>query len=82
MKFKAEIHVMLKQDVADVQGAAIQQSLVRHDHPVESVKAGKFFEVVVEAENEEAARKEIETLGDGTFSNPTIEIFRYDLQAL
>ena len=81
MRFVARLHVMLKPDVADVQGAAIQQSLRRHGHPVESVKAGKYFEVELEAENEAAARDQMTQLAESTFSNPVIETWWLDLEA-
>ncbi len=79
MRFRAHIHVMLKPDVADVQGNAIQQSLARHHDPVTSVKAGKYFELEVEAATEADARAVVERLANGTFSNPVIERFWYDL---
>ncbi len=71
---------MLKPDVADVQGAAIQQSLRRHGHPVESVKAGKYFEVELDAPDEATAREQMTQLAEGTFSNPVIETWWLDLE--
>lgn len=81
MIFRATIHVMLKPDVADVQGAAIQQSLRRHGSPVNSVHVGKYFQIELEAADEKAARTEIESLANGTFSNPVIERYWYELKA-
>lgn len=76
MKFQAIIEVMLKADVADVQGMAIEQSLRHHGQAVEQVRAGKRFELVFEAasaaEAEESARK----LATEVFSNPVIETAR------
>lgn len=82
MRFRATIHVLLKPDVADVQGMAIQQSLGRHGHTVGTVKAGKYFELELEAANEAAAKTELNTLANGTFSNPTIERYWVELTAL
>jgi phosphoribosylformylglycinamidine synthase PurS subunit len=79
MLFRARIHVMLKKDVADVQGMAIQQSLHRHGSPVGDVKAGKYFELELESASDKDARAEIEKLAEGTFSNPVIEHYWYDL---
>lgn len=80
MKFLAKITVMLKKDVADVQGNAIQQSLARHNKPISAVRAGKFFEVELEAAGETAARAEVEKLANGTFSNPVIEHYWYEVE--
>jgi phosphoribosylformylglycinamidine synthase len=82
MRFRASIHVMLKPDVADVQGIAIQQSLARHGDPVTAVKAGKYFEMELTADSEAAARATVERLADGTFSNPVIERYWYEIAAL
>lgn len=79
MRFKARLHVMLKPDVADVQGMAIQQSLVRHGHSIESVKAGKYFEVELDAPDEATARQHLTELAGATFSNPVIETWWMEL---
>ncbi|CAN5196589.1 phosphoribosylformylglycinamidine synthase subunit PurS [soil metagenome] len=80
MRFRAAIHVMLKKDVADVQGIAIQQSLARHGHAVSAVKAGKYFELEIEADNKLAATNILNALADGVFSNPVIEEFRCECE--
>lgn len=82
MKFQARLHVMLKKDVADVQGSAIGQALQRHGDPVGNVKAGKYFELEVEAPNADAARAIVERLAHGTFSNPVIEHYWLDLSPI
>lgn len=74
MRFLLRFHVLLKPDVADVQGNAIQQNLARHDYPVTRVKAGKYFEVEVEAESEAAAVELGQRLASEVFSNPVIEV--------
>ena len=79
MTFRATIHVMLKPDVADVQGMAIQQALANHNYAVSGVKAGKFFELEVRAESESEARAMLDELANGTFSNPTIESYRVEM---
>jgi phosphoribosylformylglycinamidine synthase len=79
MKFQARLHVMLKKDVADVQGSAIGQALQRHGDPVSNVKVGKYFELEVEAPDADAARAIVDRLANGTFSNPVIEHYWLDL---
>ena len=82
MRFQAKLHVMLKRDVADVQGNAIQQSLAHHKEPVIEVKTGKYFEIEVEAESEAEARELVDRLAKDVFSNPVIEVSWYDLEAV
>lgn len=81
MTYRARIHVMLKRDVADVQGIAIQQSLHRHGAPVKEVKAGKYFEIELDCGDEATARAKVEEVANGTFANPVIERYWYDLVA-
>lgn len=80
MQFLATIHVMLKRDVADVQGMAIEQALRRHGDPVSSVKAGKYFEFEIEEASEAAARARVERLAEEAFCNPTIEHAWWDIE--
>jgi phosphoribosylformylglycinamidine synthase PurS subunit len=82
MRFRATIHVLLKPDVADVQGNAIQQSLHRHGDSVAAVRAGKYFEIELDAASESDARAIVERLANGTFSNPTIERFWCEITAV
>ena len=82
MRFLARIHVMLKKDVADVQGIAIQQSLKRHGEPVAEVRAGKYFEVEVEAADEAGARQLGERLAKDVFGNPVIEHATVEIHAI
>ena len=79
MNFRAKLHVMLKKDVADVQGNAIRQALERHGDQVADVKVGKYFEVELEAASEQDARAMLERLAQGTFSNPVIEQYWYEI---
>jgi phosphoribosylformylglycinamidine synthase subunit PurS len=73
MRFRATIHVQLKADVADVQGMAIQQSLARHGETVSAVKAGKYFELELDAKDLADATARVQHLAQETFSNPVIE---------
>lgn len=82
MRFLARIHVMLKKDVADVQGIAIQQSLQRHGESVVEVRAGKYFEVEVEAADESAALQLAERLAKDVFGNPVIEHSTVEVHAV
>lgn len=79
MRFHAVIHVELKADVADVQGSAISQSLTAHGYAVSGVRVGKFFQLDIEAADEEEARQKVQELAQGTFSNPVIENYRFEL---
>ena len=74
MQYKAEIHVTLKRTVNDPQGLAIRGGLHSLGYEtVESVRAGKFIEVWLEAESSEEAERQAEEMSDRLLANPVIE---------
>jgi phosphoribosylformylglycinamidine synthase PurS subunit len=77
MKFRFEIVVFLKEGLADPQGKAIHDALptLGWDN-VSEVRAGKHFELVVEADDEDAAAAQVQEMGSRFLSNPVIEDFR------
>ena len=80
MQYKAEIHVTLKRTVNDPQGLAIRGGLhsLGYDS-VESVRAGKFIEVWIEAESAEEASRLAGEMSDQLLANPVIEDYRVDI---
>ena len=77
MQFKAEIHVTLKRTVNDPQGLAIRGGLHSLGYEsVESVRAGKFIEVWLDAETTEEAQRLAGEMSDQLLANPIIEDFR------
>ncbi len=79
--FKADVYVTLKRTVNDPQGLTIRNGL--HSLGFESVgavRAGKFIEVWLEAEDEQSARLQAAEMSDQLLANPVIEDFRINLQ--
>ncbi len=82
MQYKAEIHVTLKRTVNDPQGLAIRGGL--HSlgfETVESVRAGKFIEVWLEADSAQEAQRLADDMSDRLLANPVIEDYRVELVA-
>ena len=82
MQYKAEIHVTLKRTVNDPQGLAIRGGL--HSlgfETVESVRAGKFIEVWLDADSAEEAQRLADEMSDRlpTPANPVIEDFTVEV---
>ena len=74
MQFKADIHVTLKRTVNDPQGLAIRGGLHSLGYEsVESVRAGKFIEVWLEAETSEEAKRLANEMSNQLLANPVIE---------
>ena len=79
---KIKVVVTLKPEILDVQGRAIRESLrFLNLKEVSDVRCGKYFEVLIDTDDERLARQEIETLCDKLLANPIIENYHYELVA-
>ena len=68
------VDVMLKPEILDPQGQAIQRALGRLGHSgVTAVRQGKRFEVDVDGEVDEATLAEVRKLADTLLANTVIE---------
>lgn len=67
----------LKDGLLDPQGKAIEGSLPTMGWSnVSGVRVGKHIELIVEADDEAAARRQVEEIAERLLSNPVIEDFR------
>lgn len=74
MKRRFEVVVSLKDGLLDPQGKAVEDALPALGWTnVTAVRVGKHIELVVEAEDEAAARAEVEDIARRLLSNPVIE---------
>lgn len=80
MKRKAKVYVSLKPSVFDPQGKTVEHAL--HSLGYESVtdvRQGKYFEIEIEADTDDAARKSVEEMAHRLLANPVIESYRVEL---
>jgi phosphoribosylformylglycinamidine synthase subunit PurS len=77
---RVTIFVSLKQGVLDPQGKAIERSLhsLGYDD-VGGVRAGKVFELDIEAASSQAAELRIREICDKLLANPVIEDYRFEI---
>jgi phosphoribosylformylglycinamidine synthase PurS subunit len=77
VKFRFEVLVSLKEGLLDPQGKAVEGALPALGWAnVSEVRVGKHIELVVEAEEEDTARAQVEEMALRFLSNPVIEDFR------
>jgi phosphoribosylformylglycinamidine synthase subunit PurS len=77
MRFRFEVLVSLKEGLLDPQGKAIVDALPTLGwRGVSEVRVGKHIQLTVEADDEHAARAEVEDMAARFLSNPVIEDFR------
>ncbi|MFE4107872.1 phosphoribosylformylglycinamidine synthase subunit PurS [Almyronema epifaneia] len=81
--YQAKIYVTLRPSVLDPAGTAVRSGLTHMGYTnVEQVRIGKYIEVSLTAENEDAARQQLDRMCDQLLANPVIENYRFELQAL
>ena len=49
---------------------------------VEQIRIGKYIELTLNADSEEAAREQLDRICDQLLANPVIENYRFDLQGV
>ena len=72
--FRFDVVVMLKPGLLDPQGKAVADALPHMGWTnVSEVRVGKHIELTVEADDVDAARSQIEDIGNRLLANPVIE---------
>ncbi len=79
--FLARVYVTLKPTVNDPQGLTIRGALHSLGFAdVESVRAGKYLEVRIAAEDRAKAEKQLAEMCRKLLANPVIEDYRFELE--
>ncbi len=77
---KARILVYPRAEILDPQGKAIQSALERVGFAgVASVRAGKSFDVELDAANEKQAREQAAAMCEKLLANPVVEDYTVEL---
>ena len=77
---KVKIYVTLKLEVLDPQGKVIMNTLHTLGYnDIYEVRASKFFEVIINSDDEKHIKKEIDEVCDKVLANPNIETYRYEV---
>ncbi len=80
MKYLAKVYVSLKPTVNDPEGLTIRGGLHSLGYEsIESVRSGKFFQIVLEAESENEATDKVDGMCKQLLANPVIEQYEFEL---
>jgi len=81
--YVARVYVTLKETVNDPQGLTIRGALHSLGFPeVESVRAGKYLEVRLDAKDSKAAESQLAEMCRKLLANPVIEDYRFEVEEL
>lgn len=74
MTFDVGVEVKLREGIADPQGQTIERALPALGFDgISGVRVGKYIRFTIDADNEGAARKEVEAMCERFLANPVIE---------
>lgn len=78
--WKATITVTLRPSILDPQGSAVVGSLRSMGyHQVQQVRVGKHLELVIDAQDRQAAERLVREVCDRLLANPVIEDYHFEL---
>jgi phosphoribosylformylglycinamidine synthase subunit PurS len=81
LTFLARVYVTLKPTVNDPQGLTIKGALHSLGFAeVDSVRAGKYMELRLEAKDKKTAEKQVNAMCDKLLANPVIEAYRFEIE--
>ncbi|HEY6362745.1 MAG TPA: phosphoribosylformylglycinamidine synthase subunit PurS [Vicinamibacterales bacterium] len=77
---RARVFVTLKPSVFDPQGTTVTEALHTLGYSsVKNVRQGKYFELDIDADSEDEARRLVAEAADKLLSNPVIETYRIEI---
>ena len=76
---RVTVTVRPKEGILDTQGEALRRSLAAGGQPVLAVRAGKLFDVEIDAGSDAEALALAEQIAGDVLANPLIEEHRVDL---
>jgi phosphoribosylformylglycinamidine synthase subunit PurS len=80
-RFLARVQVSLKSTVNDPEGNTIAGALGSLGFDgVESVRSGRYFQVMLQAESKKAAGKQVHAMCSRLLANPVIETYSFELE--
>ncbi len=82
MKFHVNVKVMLKKQLLDVQGRAVEAYLAQNQMSVSQMRVGKNFEFVVDSTSQDQASQIAKKAIDETLVNPLLEEYQFEMKQL
>ena len=80
--YQAKVYVTLRPSVLDPAGTAVRSGLAHMGYDnVSKVRIGKYIELELTADSEEAAQQQLDKICDQLLANPVIENYRIEVLA-
>jgi len=80
--YRADVTILPKDGVLDIQGKAVEKALSSQGYDaVREVKVGKFIRLAIEAEDDADAGKRVRAMTDDLLVNDLVESYTFTLEA-
>lgn len=80
MKFNARVEVALKPGHSDPEGETTKQSLSELNYHVSQVAVNKVYEILLDAQNLEEAKKTVDEMCKRLLANPVKDNYRFEIE--
>ncbi|MGQ9515278.1 MAG: phosphoribosylformylglycinamidine synthase subunit PurS [Thermoproteota archaeon] len=80
MRFKAKVEVSLKPGYSDPEGNAAMKSLKELRYDVDSVKVSKVYNIILNSDSIEAARKTLDEMCRRLLANPVRDDYSIQIE--
>ena len=83
MNFEAEVYIIPRKEILDLQGKAVKKALFRLGYAdLQEVAIGKVIKIKLKAENEELAKESVKSMCEDLLVNELIEEYNIKIEAL
>ena len=83
MNFEAEVYIIPRKEILDLQGKAVEKALSRLGYAdLQEVAIGKVIKIKLKAKNEELAKESVKSMCDDLLVNELIEEYSIKIEAL
>jgi phosphoribosylformylglycinamidine synthase PurS subunit len=81
--YRADITILPKDGVLDIQGKAVEKTLGAHGYDaVKEVRVGKFIRVTLEAADETDAGEKVRSAAEDLLVNDLVESYTFTIEAV
>jgi phosphoribosylformylglycinamidine synthase PurS subunit len=80
MMYQAEVEVRLKPGHSDPEGETVAEALKDLEYPVETVRVGKVYRVMLDAHSDEEAEKQVDEMCKRLLANPTKDDYSFTIE--
>ncbi|WP_124057688.1 phosphoribosylformylglycinamidine synthase subunit PurS [Vaginisenegalia massiliensis] len=79
--YLAKVYVTYKESILDPKGEAVKKAIHHMGYDsIQSVRIGKYFEIMVEDQDPTKVAAAIEEVSDKLLANVTMETYRYEIE--